>query len=366
MEYDLIRLWLGMISDMGNAALGRILDYFGGPEELWNVPEHVLRETLTEKQSERILCTRDEKEIIVYKNRLKERNITYIYPGHPYFPEVLREIPDCPFLLYAKGCVETLKTDRTGIAIVGARKASAYGKEMAEQFASVLAGYRTGIISGLAAGIDGAAQRAAINVENGFTVAVLGCGINICYPKENYNLFERIGHQGVILSEYGLDIEPAAWRFPLRNRIISGLAKGVLVVEAQKKSGSLITADQALEQGREVYAVPGRIGDRNSEGCNHLIRQGAMLVTDPEDIVEDLKLERRILAAGKAEFREDSRLTALEQKICACMGREVLHIEEICARVDQPPARILTALFDMERKGIIRQPVRYYFAVTQG
>ena len=128
MEYDLIRLWLGMISDMGNAALGRILDYFGGPEELWNVPEHVLRETLTEKQSERILCTRDEKKIIVYKNRLKERNITYIYPGHPYFPEVLREIPDCPFLLYAKGCVEMLKTDRTGIAIVGARRHPHMGK----------------------------------------------------------------------------------------------------------------------------------------------------------------------------------------------------------------------------------------------
>lgn len=364
MDNDLIQLWIGMFPDRLNGALEKVLDYFGGPEELWHAPEQMIREALTEKQSERILQIRDEKKIIAYKNRLKERNITYIYPGHPYFPRTLQEIPDCPRLLYAKGCVEQLSSDRTGIAIVGARKASAYGQKIAEQFASVLAGYQTAIISGLAAGIDSAAQRAAIGTENGFTIAVLGCGINICYPRENYDLFEKIVHQGVILSEYGLDVEPASWRFPPRNRIISGLAKGVLVVEAQKRSGSLITADQALEQGREVYAVPGRIGDKNSEGCNHLIRQGAALVTNPKDIVEDLKLERMGEISDKRMIRSTEQFTVIEQKICKYLGDEVLHIEELCSRMNEPPAQILTTLFDMEKRGKIRQPMRYYFAVV--
>ena len=273
MDLDLLHLWLGMFPDITNMTMGKILAYFGGLQELWEAPDREVQGALTEIQGSKILELRDEKKIIAYKNRLKERNITYIYPGHPYFPEELLNIPDCPRLLYARGRVEELALNRPGIAVVGARKASAYGKEIARSFVSKLASYQTNIISGLAAGIDGTAQRAAVEIENGFTIAVLGCGINICYPRENYDLYERIERSGVILSEYGLDVEPAKWRFPLRNRIISGLAKGVLVVEAQKKSGSLITADQALEQGREVYAVPGRIGDRNSEGCNQLIRQ---------------------------------------------------------------------------------------------
>ena len=206
MDLDLLHLWLGMFPDITNMTMGKILAYFGGLQEL--------------------LELRDEKKIIAYKNRLKERNITYIYPGHPYFPEELLNIPDCPRLLYARGRVEELALNRPGIAVVGARKASAYGKEIARSFVSKLASYQTNIISGLAAGIDGTAQRAAVEIENGFTIAVLGCGINICYPRENYDLYERIERSGVILSEYGLDVEPAKWRFPLRNRIISGLAKG--------------------------------------------------------------------------------------------------------------------------------------------
>lgn len=364
MELDLLHLWLGMFPDIMNMTMGKILAYFGGIQELWEAPEHEIRGALTEKQSGTILELRDEKKIIAYKNRLKERNITYIYPGHPYFPEILLNIPDCPRLLYAKGRVEELALNRPGIAVVGARKASAYGKETARLFVSKLAAYQTNIISGLAAGIDGVAQRAAVESEAGFTIAVLGCGINICYPRENYDLYERIERKGVILSEYGLDVEPAKWRFPLRNRIISGLAKGVLVVEAQKKSGSLITADQALEQGRDVYAVPGRVGDRNSEGCNQLIRQGATLVTDAMDIIDGLGLQKKEEIAHKKNAAGKEPPDFLEQEILICIGTEVVYIEDICSRIDQPPALVLSALFDMEKKGYIRQPMRYYFTAV--
>ena len=142
------------------------------------------------------------------------------------------------------------------------------------------------------------------------------------------------------------------------------MAKGVLVVEAQKKSGSLITADQALEQGREVYAVPGRIGDRNSEGCNQLIRQGAMLVTDAADIIDELGLCKKEEIAQKKDMVCREQLDLPEQEIFACLGRDVVYIEDICSRVDQPPALVLSTLFDMEKKGYIRQPMRYYFTAV--
>ena len=364
MDLDLLHLWLGMFPDITNMTMGKILEYFDGLQELWEAPEHEVMGALTEKQSSMILGLRDEKKIIAYKNRLKERNITYIYPGHPYFPETLLDIPDCPRLLYARGRVEELALNRPGIAVVGARKASAYGKETAQAIVSKLAAYQTDIISGLAVGIDGIAQRAAVEAENGFTIAVLGCGINICYPRENYDLYERIERKGVILSEYGLDVEPSKWRFPLRNRIISGLAKGVLVVEAQKKSGSLITADQALEQGREIYAVPGRIGDRNSEGCNQRIRQGAMLVTDAMDIIEDMGLQKKEEFVQRKAPVWKGQPDFLEQKILTCIGTKVVFIEDICSWVDQPPVLVLSTLFDMEKKGYIRQPMRYYFAAV--
>lgn len=361
MTDDLLHLWLGMFPNLSNHVLGKIVDFYGGAEGLWNAGEDELRAHLTEKQSGMILQSRDEKKIIAYKNRLKERDITYIYPGHKYFPAILADIPDCPNLLYAKGRVEELNSGRVGIAIVGARKASVYGMENAGLFASELSGYDTVIISGLASGIDSRAQQAAVDSPSGFTIAVLGCGINICYPRENFPLFEKIAKQGVILSEYGLDVPPAAWRFPPRNRIISGLSKGVLVVEAMEKSGSLITADQALEQGREIYAIPGRIGDRNSQGCNNLIKQGAVLVTSPLDIVNDLDL-CKLPDSGAVGNRMDMiSMNETEKKIMECIGENIMNVEDICFYVKMSPAAVLSILFDMEKKKLVRQPIRSYF-----
>ena len=199
------------------------------------------------------------------------------------FPEKLREIPDPPFGIYYKGSMPSEK--EPAAAIIGARLASGYGREQAHRFGRRIGARGISVISGMARGIDGIAQKAALDA-GGKSYAVLGCGVDICYPEENRELYERLPQQGGVLSEYPPGMLPIAKLFPPRNRIISGLSDLVLVIQARKKSGTLITVDMALEQGREVYALPGRVSDALSDGCNRLIRQGAGPATCPEDILE--------------------------------------------------------------------------------
>ncbi len=198
------------------------------------------------------------------------------------YPELLRRIDDAPLILYARGKTEMMHD--LSIAVVGARHASFYGMEQARRFSRVLSDAGLTIVSGLALGIDQAAHEAALQ-GSGRTVAVLGCGTDVIYPNENEALYHRIAEQGVILSEYPLGAEPRAYHFPRRNRILSGLSLGVLVVEAHERSGSLITAYQALEQGREVFAMPGPVHHITSRGTHRLIREGAALVESPEEIL---------------------------------------------------------------------------------
>ncbi len=198
------------------------------------------------------------------------------------YPDLLRNISDPPLILYARGEINLLST--MAIAVVGSRHASFYGLEQARRFSRVLADAGLTIVSGLALGIDQAAHESAL-AAGGKTIAVLGCGLNVVYPRENLRLFERIGNDGLILSEYPLGAEPRAYHFPRRNRILSGLSLGVLVVEAHERSGSLITAYQALEQGREVFAIPGPVHHITARGTHRLIREGATLVEAPEEII---------------------------------------------------------------------------------
>lgn len=366
MDEDLLNLWLGTCPNVSNLVMGKILDFFGGAEELWNADEKDIKENLTENQSRELLKFRDISKLNEYKNRLKERDITYIYPGHKYFPKNLTEIPDCPRLLYARGKVSELNNGRTGIAIVGARKASIYGRKTAGEFAGELSYCNTTIISGMALGIDSEAHKATLENPDGFTAAVLGCGINVCYPRENYELYEQIKMRGVILSEYGLDVIPESWRFPYRNRIISGLAKGVIVVEARERSGSLITADQALEQGRDVYAVPGRISDVNSRGCNNLIKQGALCVTSPSDVINDMGLHSEN-AESCYNFEEKIKdLSDDEKKVYAAIGENATHIESICIKSGLKAYEVLGILFDLEKNKIIKQSDKGYFIRCTG
>lgn len=250
MTEELLYLWFGMISRMTHTVKMNVAMKYGGIRGLWNTSEEQLRDELTQAQADGFLEHRDAGKVAAYAEELRRNDITYIYPGHKLYPGKLYDIPDPPMLLFAAGDVDVLADLDPAVAVVGARKASVYGREAADRLSGELAASGVTIVSGMALGIDGAAHRAAMKA-GGKTVAVLGSGINVPYPRENYDIYHDIRNGGgVVLSECGLDIRPDAFRFPYRNRIISGLSSGVLVVEAREKSGSLITADQALEQGR--------------------------------------------------------------------------------------------------------------------
>ena len=224
-------------------------------------------------------------------------------------------------------------------------------------------------MSGLARGIDGQAHRGCLEA-GGYTIAVLGCGINVTYPRENIELFAQIEERGLILSEYCLDVPPLAFQFPLRNRIISGLSDGVLVSCAKKKSGSLITADLALDQGKQVYALPGRVLDAFSEGTNHLIQMGAMCVTRPKDILLDLWGEERLnmddvsgAASGSAEKQSEMRdnLTAAERTVYDLLGLDPVHVDDVIAQARLGVSTTISVLYELERRNVIKQPVRGYY-----
>ena len=235
------------------------------------------------------------------EEELAQAGISFVSALEKGFPDKLREIPDPPFGIYYKGKMpgET----EPAAAIIGARLASGYGREQARRFGRQISARGIAVISGMARGIDGIAQKAALDA-GGKSYAVLGCGVDICYPEENRELYERLQQQGGVLSEYPPGMQPIAKLFPPRNRIISGLSDLVLVIEARKRSGTLITVDMALEQGREVYALPGRVSDALSDGCNRLIRQGAGPATCPQDILE------YFFGTGSEEERESARKTA--------------------------------------------------------
>lgn len=227
--------------------------------------------------------------------------------GEPEYPERLKNIPGAPEELYVLGKLP--EEDRLSVAVIGARDCSEYGKYVAREIGAVLGRNKISVVSGMARGIDGISQEAALNA-GGSSFAVLGCGVDVCYPEANRQLYERLKVSGGILSEYPPGSPALAWHFPPRNRIVSGLADVVAVIEARVKSGTLITVDMALEQGREVYAAPGRVTDRLSDGCNRLIRQGAGILLSPEEFLRELlegeigKAARRLSVEGRREKKE--------------------------------------------------------------
>lgn len=293
--------------------------------------------------------------------KLKKNGINFISKEDERYPTKLRYIYDAPFALYYKGKLPVAGEKQ--LAIVGARECSSYGKEVTGYFASVIAKEGIAIISGLARGIDSCAHEGALAV-GGITYGILGCGIDICYPKENINLYMDIQKEGGVISEYAPGISPIAGNFPMRNRIISGLSDGILIIEAREKSGSLITVDMGLEQGKEIYALPGRVTDRLSCGCNNLIKMGAKLVTSPDDILEDFLLNYK---RASEDFKKNNKILETNGKIVyASLSLEPMHIEEIAIKTGLSMNLLMEQLLILELRGFIKQTMKNYYIAQDG
>ncbi len=267
---------------IGNATIKRLFNHFGSFEEAYSAGENELRSVLNQNTLEKMLAERSKKDIVLEYDKVRQKNIRHIYIEDDDYPEKLRGIPDAPIALLVAGSLPNPLVP--SVAIIGARSCSEYGNYMAREYASALSGAGIQIISGMAAGIDGIAQTSALSA-GGRSFAVLGNGPDVCYPRSNESLYRRLLLNGGIISEYCLGSSGLPWHFPVRNRIISGLSDALLVMEAKEKSGTLITVDSALEQGRDIYALPGRTCDKLSSGCNNLIRQGAGILIDPEEFL---------------------------------------------------------------------------------
>lgn len=281
--------WLFQAAGMGSGGFLKRISAVSSPEEIYKMARQgSLKDKVSSRYQAKARVLEESAasyDVMAEYEKMTDRGISFVYMGEENYPKKLMHIPDAPFALYYAGKLPG--DDKMTIAIVGARNCSAYGRAMARQFGEILAREGVQIVSGMARGIDGIGQQAALDA-GGYSLGVLGCGVDICYPPENKPLYEQLIAQGGICSEYPPGIEPRAVLFPPRNRIISGLCDCVLVIEAKERSGTLITVDMALEQGREVYALPGRVSDPLSRGCNRLIRQGASPALSPQEMICEL------------------------------------------------------------------------------
>lgn len=284
--------------------------------------------------------------------RLFKINGTLLTLWDDEFPSILRKIYDPPILLYVKGKFHD--SDDYSIAVVGTRQPTNYGKIQAEKIVTDLAKQKITIVSGMARGIDSIAHRTALK-NNGRTIAVLGSGLNVIYPPENSKLYEEISESGVVLSEYPLDTKPDAVNFPKRNRIISGLSLGCVVIETGITGGAMQTAALALDQGREVFAIPGNLGVRQSEGTNLLIQKGeAELITNAEDILIELELKLKPVI-GKNIPKPEVQLSLFEEKILGHLNDEPIQIDVLASNAKLSTSDCLVHLLSLEFKGVVKQ-----------
>ncbi|NLJ34567.1 MAG: DNA-protecting protein DprA [Firmicutes bacterium] len=349
MDRERLYWWaLSLAPGIGAKRFYILLEEFGSGENVWQSSSLDLR---------KLLPARIRKEFMKFKSTfdpeprlraLRERGISFFTLLDPEYPENLRNIADPPPVLYILGQLD--QGDELAVAVVGSRKLTPYGRTTAERFGRELAELGFTVISGMARGIDTCAHRGCLTVE-GRTIAVLGCGLDYVYPPENRSLMEKIAKNGAVISEFPLGTAPKAGHFPIRNRIISGLALGVLVVEAAATSGSLITVDWALEQGREVFAIPGNVNSRYSLGTNFLIKQGAHLVQEAREIAEILQIPLR----AKIGQNKDVELNNDERKVLAVFQERHLHIDEIIRTVQMTAQEVIAILLVLELKGCVQQ-----------
>ncbi|MCM1105646.1 MAG: DNA-processing protein DprA [Blautia sp.] len=351
-------LWFSNISGITPCKRQLILESCASAEELYGLSDAALRRLpgLEEADKERILESRRKWNLEGEWMKLKERGIGFVTIEEEAYPQRLRNIPKPPYCLYYLGNLPD--SAKRSVAIVGARGRSAYGSQIARTLAKELARADVDVVSGMARGIDADGHMGVLDVS-GRTYAVLGCGIDVCYPAGNRHLYEKIPVKGGILSEYPLGTAPRPMLFPQRNRIISGLCEYTVVIEARSRSGSLITADYALEQGREVYALPGRITDELSGGCNELIRQGAGVLVSVESFMEELSLNS-VQNCVQMDFRKNL-LEKDEQLVYSLFDFAPLGIGSLVQNGPYGLLELIGILERLEQKGWIEETVPNYY-----
>jgi len=345
---------LGLVPQLGGVALQGLLGAFGSAVKAWQATPQALQAVpgISRGMAQAIRRFSRAHAVRQDQERVARAGVRVIVWGDPEYPTRLQQIPSTPPVLYLRGTLE--RDDETAIAIVGARHATAYGEDLAGELAAELARRGLTIVSGLARGIDAAAHHGAA-AAGGRTLAVLGSGLDQIYPPEHKGLADEVAAHGALVSEFPLGTPPLRLHFPRRNRIISGLSLGVIVVEAGVGSGALITAHHALEQGREVFAVPGRVHARYSEGCNRLIKAGAKLVETWEDVLSELLPQLRRRTPKRAASPPPPTLAGAEQQVFEILAEGPLHIDALIVRAGLPGGRVASALVGLEMKGLVRQ-----------
>jgi DNA processing protein len=333
---------------IGLRKIREIINYFGDIKNVWNgnFNDFIGTKCLKPETIKNLIERRNKEKLTLEIESIKNKGIDLLSIDDVEYPSRLKSIYDPPPILYTKG---KYKKCQMYISIVGSRKCSSDGRMIAREFSKKLSQMGIGIISGLARGIDTEAHIGALN-GNGFTCAVLGCGCDITYPPENGKLMNAIEKDGYIVSEYPPGTQPFSYNFPARNRIISGLSDGVLIVEAGDKSGALITVDYALEQGKEVFAIPGSILNSMSKGTNMLIRDGAKIVTGIEDIFNEFGIENII---QESDNQQDD-LSEKENQILKTVSDSPIHIDDLVKKISIRVGELNSALTSLELKGIIK------------
>ena len=369
MELRQLQHWLQLhlCPEVGSIHFLRLIKHFGSAERVLGASQQQLEQVpgIGRKRAVRIATERDAIDAAAEIERAGELGISFLTLNDNDYPLALSRIEDAPPVLYVHGQIR--RKDSLAIGIVGARKCSRYGAEQAARFSGLLAGAGFTVVSGLAEGVDGYAHKAATD-QPGRTIAVLGSGLERVFPKHHADLAGNVAENGAVITEYPLRGEPQAHNFPARNRIISGLSLGVLVVEADRRSGSLITARLAGEQGREVFALPGRVDSPYSRGTHALIQDGAKLVTCLEDIVDELGAIGRQLDLDDSGGNLANTSTVMvslddaEKDLLAHFHSTQLHIDELVELSDLPAPTVTSMLTQLQLKGVLRQSPGGYFA----
>lgn len=364
-EDDPRKYWVGfnMVKGIGPVRFRELLDVFGDLQTAWKASRAELEAIgLPSRLIETMQQFKNSGQLEEVWTSILEKGIQVLTWEDETYPRRLRDIEQSPPVLYMLG--ELHDEDRWAVAIVGTRRVTQYGRQVTREVASQLAQAGITVVSGLARGVDAVAHQAALQ-SGGRSIAIMGCGVDIIYPPEHRQLASEIVQHGALLSDYPPGTPPDAVNFPPRNRIISGIAHAVLIVEAGERSGALITAAFAAEQGREVFAVPGNIYAPQSRGTNNLIRQGANVFCDVQDLIESLNLT---LVAEHRAAQKALPSNPDEARLFAVLSQEPLHVDEIRAKVDMPIAQVAATLSIMELKGLVKQvgAMRYIAVYERG